>query len=491
MQEIPTFFDEEKELLDIDNVLDNNLNQEQKESNTKNDESIRKLKNLELHKEIYPLKLEFNVLDSKDLKELGYGLNDDRFTREMSWLYDNFADKLQYGFAEEREINDGAMYLSTDFPNEYDKNTLSFIFYTKENVMSNDDINFLKEFINKEIKPTLKQDIENAREEMAIQKEYEKIVKECEEQEKDFSFGSANHQEFIEEQNIKDIESTDFYKSDMWDKVERFSAYEKEANEELEENKKRQEKIEEELNNRKENEQENQNNKERQFTKEDVKHKSTEDLEKELKNLKFRERELKNDLSETRREIGNEISNILEAKDINQLITALLKIFQRMEQRRIIKYRLKHNKDSIKLSKAELKQLKLLKKITKDMQKALKNEDNINTILAMQQTLVESRKESSKELQENKNNKKLSKEFENLMKDYERNKGNPKRQDNILNSFENLFTKNMQGEKSIAKSFEKTHQEQFKKINEFFTKNIKNRDFTKTKEKEVSMGRAM
>ena len=58
-------------------------------------------------------------------------------------------------------------------------------------------------------------DIENAREEMAIQKEYEKIVKECEEQEKDFSFGSANHQEFIEEQNIKDIESTDFYKSDM------------------------------------------------------------------------------------------------------------------------------------------------------------------------------------------------------------------------------------------------------------------------------------
>ena len=51
--------------------------------------------------------------------------------------------------------------------------------------------------------------------EKEIQKEYEKIVKESEEKEKDFTFGSANHQEFIEEQNIKDIESTDFYKSDM------------------------------------------------------------------------------------------------------------------------------------------------------------------------------------------------------------------------------------------------------------------------------------
>ena len=70
-----------------------------------------------------------------------------------------------------------------------------------------------------------------------------------------------------------------------------------------------------------------------------------------------------------------------------------------MEQRKIIKERLKYNKENMKLPKEELKQLKLLKKISKDMQKALKNEDNINTILAMQQTLVESRKESSKELQ--------------------------------------------------------------------------------------------
>ena len=57
-------------------------------------------------------------------------------------------------------------------------------------------------------------DIDNVREEMAIQKEYEKIVKECEEQEKDFSFGSANHQESIEKECISDIENSDFYKSD-------------------------------------------------------------------------------------------------------------------------------------------------------------------------------------------------------------------------------------------------------------------------------------
>ncbi|WP_273403931.1 hypothetical protein [Campylobacter avium] len=90
-------------------------------------------------------------------------------------------------------------------------------------------------------------DIDNVREEMAIQKEYEKIVKECEEQEKDFSFGSANHQESIEKECISDIENSDFYKSDAYDKLEQFSAYEENINKELEENLKRQKEIEEQL----------------------------------------------------------------------------------------------------------------------------------------------------------------------------------------------------------------------------------------------------
>ena len=213
-------------------------------------------------------------------------------------------------------------------------------------------------------------------------------------------------------------------------------------------------------------------------------------------NLKFRERELKNDLSEKREEDSKDFVKILEAKDINQLIQCLARIYYRSKQKRAIKNRLKDNKEHQNLNKTEIETLLKLEKIAKDLSLLSKHKENRYLLHDLAKNMVNDRKESSKELQEIENNKKLSKEFENLMEDFERNKGNPKRQDNILSSFEKIYTNQFQGDKNISKSFEKTHYEQFKKINEFFTKNIKDKDLTKTREKEslnkdFSMGRAM
>lgn len=80
-----------------------------------------------------------------------------------------------------------------------------------------------------------------------FEKEYQDFVKEQENIKKDFKPHSVNHQESIEKECISDIENSDFYKSDAYDKLEQFSAYEENINKELEENLKRQKEIEEQL----------------------------------------------------------------------------------------------------------------------------------------------------------------------------------------------------------------------------------------------------
>lgn len=84
----------------------------------------------------------------------------------------------------------------------------------------------------------------------------------------------------VGKESISDIENSDFYKSDAYDKLEQFSAYEENINKELEENLKIQKEIEEQL---KQNTQENNKENNENFNKEKVNPKDKEDLEKELK----------------------------------------------------------------------------------------------------------------------------------------------------------------------------------------------------------------
>ena len=101
-----------------------------------------------------------------------------------------------------------------------------------------------------------------------FEKEYQDFVKE---------------QESIEKECISDIENSDFYKSDAYDKLEQFSAYEENINKELEENLKRQKEIEEQL---KQNTQENNKENNENFNKEKVNPKGQRGLRKRTQRTK-------------------------------------------------------------------------------------------------------------------------------------------------------------------------------------------------------------
>lgn len=331
----------------------------------------------------------------------------------------------------------------------------------------------------------------NINSERDFQKEFDEVANKAKDLEKDFAFGSANHQEHIEKENIKDIENSDFYKNDAYDKVEQFIYYEEQVNKELDENLKRQKEVQEELkrqNNANTNQQENEEvNK---FTKENINPKDKEDLEKELRNLKIREKEIQNDLNEKRRESTNDLVKTLNAKDINELITLLVKIYQRRKEKKVIKERLKDNKESQTLNKEELKALLKLEQIAKDLSTLVKKEENKELLMQVSGDIVKTRKESKDNVIDINQNKELSKDFSKLMDSFKKT-NDIKKQEEILNKFENLYEK-MQKHNP---TFKDTHQEQSKKIDEFLNKYVKNKEHTKTqsilKKTVNTFGRAM
>ena len=312
-----------------------------------------------------------------------------------------------------------------------------------------------------------------------FEKEYQDFAKEQESIKKDFKPHSANHQESIEKECISDIENSDFYKSDAYDKLEQFSAYEENINKELGENLKRQKEIEEQL---KQNTQENNKENNENFNKEKVNPKDKEDLEKELKELRIKERELKNDLDEKRRQSQDDFIKCLNAKDMNELISLLSKIYYRRKERKAIKERLKDNKENQKLSKEELKILLKLESIAKDLSQLAKNEENKEFLFDISKGFVDERKEARENLKEISKSKDISKSFTRIMEDFEKasKKADIKKQNELINEFGKLYEKTLMENSE----FKNTHQEQFKKVKDFYEKTVLKRESVNANKKD-------
>lgn len=108
-------------------------------------------------------KVEIEVLDYDILGYLENGANDDKIKGGDAWFYEKIADKLEEEFFQVHGII-AEFRLSVDFPDEYDNDALYFIFYPEKR-MSEDEVGLLEEYINKEIKPMLKKNINKAKQE--------------------------------------------------------------------------------------------------------------------------------------------------------------------------------------------------------------------------------------------------------------------------------------------------------------------------------------
>ena len=108
-------------------------------------------------------KVEIEVLDYKILDDLENGADYDKTMGGDYCFYEKIADKMQEEFFEVHNIR--AEYQpSLDFPDEYDNDALYFIFYP-EKKMSEDEVELLEEYINKEIKPMFIENINKAKQE--------------------------------------------------------------------------------------------------------------------------------------------------------------------------------------------------------------------------------------------------------------------------------------------------------------------------------------
>ena len=108
-------------------------------------------------------KVEIEVLDYKILDDLENGADYDKTMGGDYCFYEKIADKMQEEFFEVHNIR--AEYQpSLDFPDEYDNDALYFIFYPEKR-MSEDEVELLEEYINKEIKPMFIENINKAKQE--------------------------------------------------------------------------------------------------------------------------------------------------------------------------------------------------------------------------------------------------------------------------------------------------------------------------------------
>lgn len=108
-------------------------------------------------------KVEIEVLDYKILDDLENGADDDKIMGGDDYFFEKLANKMEENFFQVNNIR--AEYQpSTDFPDEYDSDVLYFIFYPEKR-MSEDEVELLEEYINKEIKPMLIENINKAKQE--------------------------------------------------------------------------------------------------------------------------------------------------------------------------------------------------------------------------------------------------------------------------------------------------------------------------------------
>ena len=108
-------------------------------------------------------KVEIEVLDYTDLKDLEDGADYDKTMGGNDYFFEKLKNKMEEEFFQVNNIR--AVYQpSIDFPDEYDNDALYFIFYPEEK-MSEDEVELLEEYINKEIKPMFIENINKAKQE--------------------------------------------------------------------------------------------------------------------------------------------------------------------------------------------------------------------------------------------------------------------------------------------------------------------------------------
>lgn len=273
---------------------------------------------------------------------------------------------------------------------------------------------------------------------------------------------SPTYQRLVQQDLIDTIENTEFFQKDIYDKLEQYDFLEKESNKEIEENLKKQKELEEELKNFKESEKE----KEPEKFKDDKIQKENplrdkKLIEDELKALKNKEKDLRNRIEEAKAEVTDALTNAIKAKDIGELLRALIKALNAYMAKRNLNGKLKDELEEKSLRNKELKDIKKFHKIAKDIGSLSNNEENKNFLREMCLKVVNARNDAKKHKRSLENAKDYYKKFDNLLSGYEMK--NEKAQALTKTSIEKLFKE----VKEKCPEYRGVYKNQFRKIDTF------------------------
>lgn len=184
-------------------------------------------------------------------------------------------------------------------------------------------------------------------------------------------------------------------------------------------------------------------------------------LEAELKQLKNREKDIRNRIDEAKAEVTDALVAAIKAKDIGELIRALIKAYNAWKQKRALKGKLGIQLDERKLVKSQLKKLKKFHKIAKDIERLSSEPENRDFLRSMSLTLVKARRGAKHYLGSLNQAKTYYKRFESYFKNL--NSNDAKVQANAKGSIEKLFKEVMKK----MPEYQNLYKKQFEKIQNF------------------------
>ncbi|EAL8904137.1 hypothetical protein D0B03_07465 [Campylobacter upsaliensis] len=273
---------------------------------------------------------------------------------------------------------------------------------------------------------------------------------------------SPAYQRLVQQDVIDTIENTEFFQKDIYDKLEQYDFLTKQSDKEIEDNLKRQKELEEQLKNFKEPEsQEKQENINDDTIQKEDPLRAKKLIEDELKTLKNKEKDLRNRVEEAKAEVTEALSNAIKAKDIGELLRALVKAFNAYIAQRNLNGKLKDELAEKKLRQQELNNIKKFHQIAKDIGSLSNNEENKNFLREMCLKVVNARNDAKNHKRSLENAKEYYKKFENLLSGYEMK--NEKAQKNAKESIEKLFKE----VKEKCSEYRGIYKNQFRKIDTF------------------------
>ncbi|KGI55838.1 hypothetical protein [Campylobacter sp. MIT 97-5078] len=288
---------------------------------------------------------------------------------------------------------------------------------------------------------------------------------------KDYEFGSPKHKNKIEEDIIQIIEDSEIYKKEIYKIAEQSEYIDEQKQKELNQTQKRIKEIEEELKNHdnsNDNINKNTQNKEQeeeQIIQENSPKKTKEDLEKELTSLKQREKDLKNEIENNKTQARDNISKLLTANDLNELIVLFTKIVNKRRERKALKDKLNDNDKDQRTTQEELKYLENMKKAAKlliNLSKHPENKDFVNNIASEVLTdVIKNKKEATANKISMDKEKDFSKKFDDILRKYD--KVNEQGKKHLRADAYELFQRM---EKTCPK-YKETYIKQYKKMQDF------------------------